>query len=451
MKNKSTWIFLTAVLALGAFTFWDFQNEKNEQTRKSEQATLIPFKADQIQSFSIENKAQKIELNKTVDGWKLISPYQDWADNSVVDEFLNQLTQQKSLSVIRPKDSVNWATYGLNDSPVKITLVHQNKQELTYLVGDKKSFENNSYLRKKGGADVILAAGDWSAWAQKTPFDFRDVRLWRGKIGAVDHFEIKNANGLFKFDRHENKWSLEGHPEVHLDQNKVHGLVSLMSETKASSLLAEKEIPAAEKTRVGLNKPEVTILLKADDKKWTAEVVKNKDQSVYALTSEPLFLVRLEMDFFQKLSSVSLNTLKDKKELFDFNKDLVKQIEYQSPIKKQTLVLKDSGWSLNNDPQLIVQQDRVKKLLESLNGLITPGFADDHRDFKAQNKIVLKNAESLDLFELSWGSFEKRKLDNIEKSIALAKSSLSAEYFYLDQTDIDKLQLQDLVKAKDGK
>lgn len=451
MRNKSTWVFLIFVAILGAFTAWDLQSDKKSEEKKIEDSVLIPFQPEQIQTFSISNKShpdQKITLDKTVDGWKLTSPVQDWADSAATDDFLLQLTKQKALSTVT-KAASDSSIYGLSQPEGDISITHQNKENIALEVGSIKTFEQNTYLRKKEKQQVFVGSPDWLTWVQKNPSDFRDRRFLRGKLSAIQKIEIKNGQGSLKLEKKQDTWIANGHSEISQDQNRIREMLSQFNVTKADEIIAEKNISDADQKKYGISEAQVQVFIDLGDKKWQARIAQNKDKSVYAMTSDPVFLLRLDQSLYKQLKFLKASSFKDRTQVFSFNKESAQSIVLQTALKKQVLSFKAQRWVLlAKESEQPLEEKAVPELLTSLSKLGLIEFIDSKLPFKGQNKVLMKDAKEKTIFELAWDSFQKIKIDDVERTVAIAKTSQSPDFFYIEQKEIDKLKLLGLIPTK---
>ncbi len=451
MRNRSTWLFLVFVGILGVFTAWDLQRDKKNDEQKIQDSVLVPFLPEQVQTFSISNKNQpnqKIILDKTVDGWKMISPIEDWADNAAADDFLLQLTRQKVISTVS-KLASDISVYGLIRPSGDISITQQNKKNIVLEIGSEKTFEQNTYLRKKGDSQVFVGASDWATWIQKSPSDFRDRRLLRGKLSSIKKIEIINARGGLQLEKKQDLWVVKGQPEVRQDQNRIREMLSQFTVTNAEEIVAEKNISAADQKKYGLADLQVQVFMELEDKKWQAVLAQNKDKSVYAMTSDPVFLMRLDDNLFNKLKFLKSASFKDRTQIFSFNKDEANAIALESALKKQVLKFKNQKWVLTSKgTEQILGEKIVPEFITNLSKLGLIDFIDPKIYFKGQNKIQIRDPQEKTIFELAWGPFQKIKIDEIERSVAVAKTSQSVDLFYIEQKEIDKLKLPGLIPTK---
>ncbi len=452
LKNKSTWIFLIFVATLGGFTFWDFYSDKKTEDIKTQNSVLIPFDVNQIQSLSLSEENQKIILDKTVDGWKFIAPLQDYADSPVVEEFLSQLTQQKSLSVIS-KVAPDISIYGLKKPIGEISVTHQNKQTIIIEIGSEQTVEQNSYLRNKETGSIVVGGADWNTWIKKTPSEFRDRRFLRSKMSAISEIEVKNSSGGLKLKKNDNTWTLAGQPEIQQDQNRIREILNQFTLTKADEIILEKNISAADKYKYNLDKPQIQLTLKISDKLWSAQLSQTKDKAIYAITSDPIFLIRLEESLFSKLKGLKKLSFKDRSQIFEFNKDQARKIDLKTSLKKQSLILKDSKWVLDtNDTSLSVDHEKVTVFLDNLKKLGLIDFIEESKNGNINNnnpiEIKITDDQNNLIFEFQVGESVKKKFDNIERNLRLAKTNLSKNHFYIEQSEIDKLKLSEMISNK---
>lgn len=444
MKTKGTWVFLGLVSFLVVLTIWDLQREKKEAQIKEEQSVFIPYKEDHIQNLLIQTKDTKIELDKTVDGWKVISPYQDWADNSVVLEFISTLVGQKSQKTVAAAEQIDLNIYGLLPPLLTIKVTHQNQENIAWELGSKKSYEGNSYLKKQGGQDVLLANTDWSQWILKRPFEFRDKRLLRGRIGSVTSIKIKTSAGLMAFEKKDNKWVSTKFPDLNLDQNRVHEFLTQLSQSQALDFLIENKISKEDRAKYKLTSPQVVIELLIGEKKWTLEMSGGDQQASFAAVSEPVFLMKVASADYDKFKNLKISDFRDKKEPFAFNKDVVKKVEMATNLKKQTFELRGSDWVLSDgETGLEVNQDVMSSLLEKIKNTRAVDYSKT-RPVKWDQRILLKDQSGQLIYELAWRDIEKSGAD--KDALVLAQSSLTKDLFYIKKSDIEKFNFEQIIK-----
>lgn len=442
--KKTTW-FAAAVVVLVAVTYYfEFYQASKEEAKKGEESKIVSYPVDQIHQIEIENKSGKILLKRDVDGWRLEEPVKDWADNQFTDDFVNALVAEKSIETIAPEGETNWSVYGLDKDFAKIVFSNQQASSTLIDVSAKKNFEGNTFLRRGSENKVLVATSQWNIRANKTAMDFRDKRFFRGKIGSVEQITIKSQKDDFQLVNKDAKWINEKNPKLKLDQNKVREILTSLNEIRASQFLDKAPVAATQ----------AKITLKLKDKNWTGEVKQGTDKIFYGITSDPAFNLKLEAGQVDKFTGMTLMSLRDRREPFDFSNLLVQRIEIQTQLKKMTLIKVKDAWKLEGNEQANIDPNSVRGFITHLSDTAVTEYLDkkEQEGFKnPANRIVLKGEDGKVLYDLSWGPEIKKKALVGEKKLILAKSNLFEDVFGLDTTVIEAWGLMTLLPVEQTK
>lgn len=443
MKKTSWFAVFVVVLVAGTYYFEVYQSQKSEHA-KSEESKIISFPADQIHQVEVENKLGKVLLKRDADGWRLEEPVKDWADNQFTEDFINGLASEKILETAAEGENINWSIYGLEKEISKVVFTNQQGGSQLVLVSEKKNFEGNSFIRKGAENKVLVVSSQWALRSQKAPLDFRDKRIFRGKIGSVEAIHIKSQRDEFELVNKDNKWLSEKHQDLKLDQNKVREVLTSLNEVRASDFLSS--LPAS--------KSKGKIVLKLKDKSWVADIHQAADKSLYAVVADPAFVLKVDPGQMDKFLNMTLMSLRDRKEAFDFQNLLVRQIDISTPLKKMTLTKDQETWKILGDEKSNVDQNAVRSFIARLSDSAVTEYLEEaeQRGFKnPDNKILLRDENQKVLYELSWGPTHKKKALVGERTLILAQSSLFKDVFGLDQSVIESWGLMNLLPVDQNK
>lgn len=443
--KKTSWFAVFVAVLVAATYYFEFYQVAKEESRKSEAAKVVPLIVDQIQQIEVENAQGKVLLKRDTEGWRLESPVKDGADNQFAEDFVNGLGSEKSLETITSETPLNWSIYGLDKDVSQVIFTDQKGQTVQVRVSLKKNFEGHSFLRRGDENQVLVASSQWSLRTQKGLLDFRDKRFFRGKIGAVEEIQIKSQKDNFKLLNKENQWRSEKHPELKLDQNKVRELLTSLNEIRALDFL--EKIPTGAKSQARIE-------LRLKDKSWAGEILEGPDKSIFGTTSEPAFQLKLSPGQADKFINLTLKSLRDRKEPFDFQNLLVRRIEVETPLKKTAFVKERDAWQLEGDPNAALDQAAFRVLIMRLSDSAVTEYLEksEQAGFRnPENKLVLKDEKQKVLFELSWGPTLTKKSLVGEKSLILARSNLYKDIFGLDPSVIESWGLMGLLPVEQTK
>lgn len=435
------------IVALSGYLAWDLRSEKTETTRKEEQAKLFPFKADQVNELRIDRPDLQLKITRSEDGWKIETPIQDLADNDFTDDTVQRMVEERSLDVAKEGEGLDLKVYGLDKPAGSITLKTQSGQSKTYEVSTTSNFEQNSFIREAGVSKVLIAAGTWPLAVQRGPLDFRNKRLFRGKIASMDQLEVRNSRGVTRLVSKDGKWSVSDQPEWEIDQNRVREVLSMINETRVDDFVIERTPTAAEKASFGLGKPAVTIRARVGEGTWSAEFGLSKEKMPHAWVTPPDVVLRMDSGGFQKFDRIEAADLREKKLPFDFNKDLARKIDLRTRVKTSAFVKKDGVWALEPAAKdIVAQQEKIDAMLGALRELTVARYGERQpRNAPALvNSLKLLGEDGATAFEMSWSDPQVRKIGDRESNVRWAKTNKYRDHFWLEETSLEKLQLNDL-------
>lgn len=438
MKNKGLLLSGLTALALVGYVIFDFQKEKWDKEKKDQQMKILNFSDDQVNQIEIihsdPSRAQdNVLLKKTIDGWNLEKPANDWADNDAVDSFVKGLCTEKATDVVENSNGqTDWKAYGLDDQNATSTtiLIQTNDgRKVSLKISNHKNFQGDSYIRRDSENKVVIGNGTWQARAAKTSLELRDRRLFRKPSAKILGFKINDIEVGLK----DSEWIMLNSPNYKLDQNKVRELITAVTEIKATEFVSEKELTTQEKSKWGFVKPISQIEIKLKDNKSQVLTIaaegKDKDRNYRATNSDLKPTLRLDGSQLNKILSVTRDSLRDREEPFKFAKANVSAIEIKSAMKINNLKKAGADWSLDSKK---VETKAVEDFLTALRGLKVKDFSNQKTTLANQIKLFDQQGK------LIW-------------SFAWAKNSASvegfSEAFTVDQADLDKLQIEKLLTS----
>jgi hypothetical protein len=453
-KNKATWILVGVVVLLSLYTYFgEYQGKEKEKTREEQQAVILKgISADQVNSIEINNLEQKIALSRSSDGWSVTSPIKDSADNSDIEGWLKQLTEEKTVSVAVEGADIKWQYFGFDQPARTVTVKTNSNQQMTVEVSDKKNFEGNCFLRFPGENRVMVGSSGWNTYSTKKVFDVRNKHLFRHQLSNVQSFQIKNKSNTIDIQNKDAKWITPSQPGLILDQNVIRENINKINELKAIEFTAENDAVVGEKKKLGLGPSLVTINVKLAEGEWTTNFYEAKDKAVYAEVVSSHVLVKVGNDLLTRLMNLRLMDLRDYRLPFaSFDKTKVEKFAYDTTLKKASLVKKNGIWEVDpSDSVNEVQQDKVTSLLEVVKNVVAKEYLSAKavkKDFSKQ-RLVFKDATDQVYFELQFSDVETKKINNEEKTIRYAKTNLYEEPFVMDESEFNKLSLNDIIKIK---
>lgn len=435
MKNKNIILLggTVAVLALYAY-FGEYKREINEEKKKDTESKIVSLAKDQIQKIELKKgEGVSIVLERTVDGWNVTSPINDQADNEIVDGFLEQITSEKIVDQIEP-NTTDLSEYGLKPSLGFVILVDNANRKQEIEISTKKNFEGLVYLRKDQDAKILTSSQTWTTFLTKPADQFRNLRLFRGSISKVDLIEIKNRQGSFDLRYNDGFWFSPQRTDWKIDQNAVREVLTQATTSKGSAT-----IPEAKLGSVGAHL--LTLEFSSGKVTWKGLLHQDtKTKDVIGAISPDRMIIRFAPQTLEELRNKRLIDFRDKTEPFRFQTDQLKKIVAKTKVKTFTLIKKDNIWRLDNDdPNLVTNSTLAEELVTKLNRMTVYRYLESSAPkVSLDSEVQLYDEDNKLVFKMSWGEFKNHE--------AYAQTNVFKEVFQIDDAQINRLMLHEIVK-----
>ncbi len=301
MKSfKSTYLFLSLVLVLGAYAYHDYQsNQKNIEQKQISKQLFVKFKLEDVKSFKIEGP-QNFAIEKSDGHWHLTEPIKDLADENEVKSFLRQIITHK-VARISADEFDSLEDYGFAKPLAKLSIEANDHYEL--LIGSKRSFDQGYYLKKSNSEDLFVGTSSLTALINKLYSDFRSLHAYN-LSSDVTAFEVKGPNQL-SFKMVDDIWELEGDKEFPLSQQSVSDYLSQILNLEGTTVVDAKA-PS--------RKPDYFIKVMHDSGDiWQARVWANSDDGADLIVNDENKVYKISKEAYSFLDRKK-NELKAKAE-----------------------------------------------------------------------------------------------------------------------------------------
>ncbi len=435
MKNKNIILLGGAVVILALYAYFgEYKREINEEKKKDTDSKIISLAKDQIQKIELKKgDVNSIVLERTVDGWNIISPITDQADNEIVDGFLEQVTSEKVVDQIEPK-TTDLSEYGLKPSLGFVILVDNANRKQEIEVSTKKNFEGLVYLRKDRENKILTSSQTWTTFLTKPADQFRNLRLFRGSISKVDLIEIKNRQGTIDLRYNDGFWFSPQRTDWKIDQNAVREVL-----TQATTSKGTATIPEAKLGSVGAHL--LTLEFASGKVTWKGLLHQDtKTKDVIGAISPDRMIIRFAPQTLEELRNKRLIDFRDKAEPFRFETDQIKKIVAKTKVKTFTLIKKDNVWHLEgNDPNLVTNLTLAEELVTKLNRMTVYRYLETSAPKSTlDSEVQLYDEDNKLVFKLMWGEFKNHE--------SYAQTNVFKEVFQIDDAQINRLMLHEIVK-----
>lgn len=439
--NKSSAFILSLILLAGGYLVWDLSAEKQKKIEIEKGHQIVPFPLEQIQKFAIHNRNQKIEIERTIQGWDLVLPLKDQADLEEVESYISAAASDKAIEIVEEGSQIQWERYGLAQPQLAVEFTNNLGHSRKVWVSDQVNFEGNSYIRLNQEQRVLTANSSWYSKSQKTALDFREKRFLRRKMAGIDQVEIQNQKGRWILKNENGSWQVVGHESWILNQERVREILKDFAVSQGLDIVHDEQsgnISDRILRDFGLQQPILTLNAKFENETWSLRLGQKSKEEIYVWTSNPLRIFRVDLNTLKNLTTLRPSDLRDKNLPFKVSPGTVEKILIQTQLKKTVLIRQQNQWTYENQNKKANQQV-VDEFIKQLSQSQALDYLGSPQGLKSMtNRIQLLGDKDQNLLEIQWeprGAGVKFK----------AYSSSFGETFYWSSGEIEKLKLLELL------
>lgn len=427
-KKTNLFVYAAIVALIGGYALYDNYSSEKQEKIKTETSRIVPMEKEQIAKLSLQFRSDHVELEKTVDGWKMISPFQDLGNNPVIEEFIDGLVSEK-YSGIAAEGNFDQKTYGLEKPKGEFVITSNSGKTISIKIGHVKNFQGDSFLLLGDSGKVMIGSSTWQTKAEKTAVEFRDRRLMRKSNSKTDAVKVIFSGTSYLLEKKDSKWKLKEHPDWNLDQNKVREFLNKLNVTDAIEFVGEGKPKASELKKWGFLKPELLSIETYSEGQmtWSAKIAQGNDKVTRALVSSPEFILKIAPSEMSSLAPEP-EKFRDKSEPFQFSKEKVKKIVIHQGSDK--IELEASSVEAHN-----LLKDLQKLELDRFESKVATDY---------ENSIELLDQQGQEQFKFQWSKVIEVKDKTTSRNVVYGRSSSYSGDFSLLESEIGVLKLDEL-------
>jgi hypothetical protein len=330
--------------------------------------TVLKLDADAVAGLLRQMGTDTLELAKKDEGWRLVKPADNKADDKSVQDLVNQLAELRALRVVEfPAKDVK--AYGL-DAPKAVVTLKPGNQVLKLGKEDK----GDVFAQVEGNPAVVVLPGDVAKRLTAGPLAYRDRAV--AKFADADKMRLERGPRKAVFSREDGSWKLTEPLTADAEQDDLDDFVNTLAKLRADELVAEKPT-ADELKKYGLDKPEARYRLQAGDKDVLELLVGTREKDgrrCYAKLAGNDLVFLLD----PKLTARALGEFRPRKVWSQPLDALqIESVRFNYARNPFTLEKTDDGWQVAGKPDLKPNPETVNETLAAVANLKLARYAVD--------------------------------------------------------------------------
>lgn len=379
MKLRTTFFLLAIALVLAGLIFFLDRSVQSPRELNARSARLLAVDPNEVRGFTIHNDEQLIKAKNERDDWKLVAPWNDAADISVVDQLLTAAQFLRPDAVIDDLGKGDakrnkLRDFGLNKSKLRLKLDgKQMPGEIQF--GHETPVEGKSYIRIQDEDAVYVVSDELKNIVSKNIEDFRDHRLLPIPTNLIDRIIIRVGDGEIELAKAQDNWQITRPIKARASNDAVGTLLSKISQTAIVSF-----VPNDKANSAGFDHPAKVITLLAGEEEKTEIQIGNgvpaDAQKVFARLPNRNSVIEVDKSFAELLE-IAPNDLRDRK-IARLNPDLVDRIAIEKSGQPRILLGRtEDRWAFLQPDNSPANGNAVNRLIETIDQSTVANFISD--------------------------------------------------------------------------
>lgn len=428
--------FSVFVFALGAWAFYEYKKSQQEEVQKTEEALFLKKELKNLKAIRIQKNKEQLEALKEDKKWLVKAPVKDLADWKEISRWFDEITNQKVQKLETSKEK-NWKEYNLDGAPY-VEIEFSSGETVSFSVSRQSSFDGKYFIKK--GEELFIGEAHFSREVNEKDFDsFRSKKL----LPSLGHAIKIQFHGKENFTLNwtDYKWSLSSQKTktFPLDADRLDGFWTDLSSMDALSI-KEAVTPSSLK-KYHLNKPQLEIQLSYPNEETNLMLKLSpfKEEKAFVSLSHRDFIMEISKSEAEKLL-LSQKDIRDHAFPFNYNTDLVEQIERKNKGKSFLIKKSTEGWQSLDDKTKKPDTEKVSELLDKIKNLRGEKYKAGSIQ-KSNRRIEIKKEGEEILFEL-------KEQASSDKSHSWIKTNLWEELVAVSKTDLDAVFEYSIIPEK---
>ena len=379
MKLRTTFFLLAIALVLAGLIFFLDRSVQSPRELNERSARLLAVDPNQVRGFTIHNGEQLITARNDGNDWKLVAPWNDAADISVVDQLLTAAQFLRPDAVIDDLGKGDakrhkLRDFGLNQSKLRLKLDGKEMPgEIQF--GHETPVEGKSYIRIQDEDAVYVVSDELKNIVSKNTEDFRDHRLLPIPTNLIDRIIIHVGGGEIELMKAQDNWQITRPIKARASNEAVGTLLSKISQTAIASF-----VPNDKANSAGFDNPTKVITLLAGEEEKTEIQIGNSApsdaQKVFARLPDRNSVIEVDKSFADLLE-IAPNDLRDRK-IARLNPDLIDRVAIEKSGQPRILLGRtEDHWTFLQPDNSPANGNAVNRLIETINQSTVVNFISD--------------------------------------------------------------------------
>ncbi len=207
--SRSTWTLLAILVLLLGVAVIVMQRPGEHAGGDTNGKMLVNFDSAAVDRIELHSTEGSVTLKKDNGAWMLETPLRYRADQSAVAALIGKARSIPEKNVVS-SNAERFGLFKVDSTGTSVRLSAGNSLLASFIVGKPSSSFTETYVRKDGSSDVILAEGMFAYTFSRGANDWRDKAILTVRQEEIQSVRFSYGDTTFALVRADSGWTIDG-------------------------------------------------------------------------------------------------------------------------------------------------------------------------------------------------------------------------------------------------
>jgi hypothetical protein len=242
--KRSTWLLIGVLTALAIITFLVLQRPGESSSTASSTEMLVSYDSAAVDRIEVASAGSTVWLALENGTWMISAPVHYRADESAVNSAISRGRKIEVRGLVSNNPEKH-AIFQVDSAGTLVKVFEHGVVKAAFRVGKPGTSFDETYVRREGAIDVLVAEGPLAYLFVKTPKDWRDRTILKADREKITSIHYRYGDTTFTVAFADSVWRIDSQPAT---PAVVQNLLGTLSNYLANDFLDSTFTPTGPPT-----------------------------------------------------------------------------------------------------------------------------------------------------------------------------------------------------------
>lgn len=238
--KRSTLLLIGILVALGVVTYIVLQRPGESSSDTSARQMLVNYDSSAVDRVEVTSGGSTVRLAQEGGIWMIVAPVHFRADQNAVRSAISRgrKIEVRGLVSTNPEKQ---GVFQVDSAGTLVKIFEHGTEKAAFRIGKPGTTYDETYARREGEGDVLVAEGPLAYLFVKAPKDWRDRTIFKTDRDRITSVRYRYGDTTFTLALLDSAWKVDTQPAA---PAAVQNLLGTLSDYLANDFVDSAFVPA---------------------------------------------------------------------------------------------------------------------------------------------------------------------------------------------------------------